>query len=207
MRRRVKIALATGLAVLLAALALTLSRAPLRVAGTNGVSVGYIQNFTPENTVVCVGGGSVPEGTRAVRVSLSANIGPRMTLRVLAGSTLVSVGTRAAGWGVDETVTVPVARVPRTIHGARICATVAPAVESMQIAGERVQGALGAHRVRFRAEYLRPGRRSWLSLAASIARHMGFAHAPGGAWVAYLTIATMLAVCLLATRLALRELR
>jgi hypothetical protein len=56
-------------------------------------------------------------------------------------------------------------------------------------------------------EYLRPASGSWLARVPAIARDMGIAHAPTGAWVAYLVIVLMLGVCALASRLALRELR
>jgi hypothetical protein len=205
--RRVRIALVAGLAILLAALAVVLSGSPLSVAGTNGVSYRYSRDFRPHDTVICSDGDSVPQGTEAVRVSLSANIGPRVTIRILSGAERVSEGVRDAGWGVDETVTIPVARVPRAIPRARICATVAPAVEPVQINGTRLPRGAGAPGVALRIEYLRPSHSSWLSLAASVAHHMGMARAPGGAWVAYLAIAVMIAICALAARLALQELR
>ncbi len=204
---RVKIALAAGLTALALAVALVLSGAPLSVAGTNGVAYNYTRDFKPHNTLICSDGGSVPQGTQAIRVSLSANIGPHVSIRILSGDEPVSEGVRDAGWGVDETVTVPVARVPRTIEHARICVTVATAVEPVQVNGTRLPRSAGAPGVALRMEYLRPGRDSWLSLASAVARHMGIARAPGGAWVAYLAIAVMIAICALAARLALQELR
>jgi hypothetical protein len=55
-----------------------------------------------------------------------------------------------------------------------------------------------------RMEYLRPGRQSWASMLSVVAHHMGLAHAPSGTWVAYLTLAVMFAVCVIASRLILR---
>lgn len=204
--RSVRLALAAGLTVTAVTLGVVLSRAPLTVAGTNGIPAKFAIAYVHGNEVNCQGGRTVPAGTQAVRVSLSANVGPRVGLEVLSGSTVVAEGDRESGWGIDETVTVPIERVPRTIHGARICTTLGPAAEPIQVNGARVQSG-GVPAVWLRMEYLRPGRSSWLSLASSIARRMGIAHAPSGAWGAYLVIAFMIAVCVVSSRLLLRELR
>jgi Predicted membrane protein (DUF2142) len=203
----VRLALAAGLAVTAATLALVLMRPPLTaVAGSNGVPAVPAVAFIHRGDVVnCQGGGTVPKGTEAIRVSLSANIGPRVSLKVLSGSTVVTEGERDAGWGADETVTVPVARVARSIPDAGICTTVGPIVEPIQMNGAPVRTSGGRNVLWLRMEYLRPGPSSWLSLAGSIADRMGIAHAPSGAWVAWLTIAVMIAVGLLAVRLVLRE--
>jgi hypothetical protein len=203
----VRLALAAGLAVTAVALAFVLTRPPLTaVAGSNGIpaeqAVGFIGGG---DVVVCQGGGTVPEGTEAIRVSLSANTGPRVGIKVLSGSTVVTEGEEPSGWGVDEILTVPVRRVGRTIAEARVCTTIGLVVEPVQVNGTRVRTAGGGRAVWLRMEYLRPGPRSWLSLAASIASRMGIAHAPGGPRVAWVTIAVMLAVGLLAVRLVLRE--
>jgi hypothetical protein len=202
---RVRLALAAGLALTAVALGVVLSRPPLIVAGANGVPANLAVAYINGGETACQGGGTLPAGTEAIRVSLSANTGPRVSLSVLSGSTVVTEGERDAGWGIDETVSVPVRRVPATIRGARICTTIGPAAEAVQVNGARAGTSGGGHAILLRMEYLRPGPRSWLSLAASIARRMGIARAPGGAWVAYLAIAVMLAVCVLASRLLLRE--
>ncbi len=204
---RVRLALAAGLTVTAITLAVVLLRSPLTVAGTNGVPANFAIAYINGSRVECQGSGTLPRGTTAIRVSLSANIGPRVSLKALSGSTVVTEGEREAGWGVDETVTVPVKRVPRTIHGARICTTIGSTPESIQVNGLQVRTPAGGRAISLRMEYLRPGPSSWLSLASSVARHMGLARAPGGAWVAYLAIAVMIAVSALASRLVLWELR
>lgn len=189
------------------ALGRTLLSSPLTVAGTNGVRANFAVAFIYNGgEIICERAGTIPRGTTAIRLSLSANVGPRVSLRALSGKTVVSEGEHDAGWGVDETVTVPVTRVPRTIREARICTKVGGSVEPTQVNGTLVRTP-GAEAVSLRMEYLRPGRTSWLALVPSIARDMGIAHAPSGSWVAYLTIAAMLGVCALAFRLMLRELR
>ncbi len=203
----VGLALAVGLASGVVALAVVLSRPPLNVvAGTDGLAANPLVGYTRGGeATVCQSAGTVPAGTEAVRVSLSANVGPRVSLKISRGASVVAAGVRAPGWGVDETVTVPVARVAKTIVFARACTTVGESVEPVQINGTRVTTSAGRHALWLRMEYLRPGPRSWLSLASSIAARMGFARAPSGGWVAWLVVVLMLAAALLAARLVLRE--
>lgn len=205
--RSVRLALAAGLVLTATALGVVLSRSPLTVAGTNGVPANLAVLSIRGSSYSCQLGGTVPAGTTAVRVSLSANTGPSVSLKVLEGSALVTDGAREAGWGVTETVTVPVRKVSQTVNNARICMRIGAAVEPIQVNGSRAQTTSGQRVVLLRFEYMRPGPRSWLSLASSVAHSFGIAHAPSGAWVAYLVVAVMLALSALASRLILRELR
>jgi hypothetical protein len=202
---RVRLALAGGLSLFAVALGVVLLHSPLTVAGTNGVPARFAVEHIQGRDGGCQRVETVPAGTTAIRVSLSANVGPWVELRVLSGSRLVSEGERDAGWGVDETVTVPVRRVQGVLHGAMICTTVGSAIEPVQVNGSWMRLPHNRRVVQLRMEYLRPGGGSWLSLASSAARRMGLARAPGGAWVAYLAIALMFAVCVLSSRLVLRE--
>jgi hypothetical protein len=203
----VRLGLVLGLAALVAALAFVLTSSPLVVAGTNDVPNGGAITFIRKSETQCQTRGTLPQGTEAARVSLSANTGPKVVLQVFSGSTLVTEGTRAAGWGVDETVTVPVRRVTRTIVDPRVCVNVGPMVEPIQVNGARVRTSTGHTAALLRIEYLRPGPRSWLSLVSATAGRMGLDRAPSGAWVAYLAIAVMLALAFLASRLLLQEVR
>jgi hypothetical protein len=209
--RSVQIALVAGLTLVVIAIGVTLSRAPLSVAGTNSVAAQLAAGHTRGDTRDCQQGGTLPVGTTVIRLSLSANVGPKVGLNVRLGSRVVTRGERGAGWGEEETVSVPVARVARTTPGTVVCTTVGPTIENLQINGTPKRptpsGALGLRDVLLRIEYLRAGRKSWWSLASSVAHHMGFGHAPGGAWIVYLLLVLMLAVVALASGLALRELR
>jgi len=55
-------------------------------------------------------------------------------------------------------------------------------------------------------EYLRPGDRSWWSLAQSVARRMGLGHAGAGTWIALLATAAMATLAAVMSWLLLREL-
>jgi len=204
---RVRYGLAAGLVVVLVTLGVVLTRAPLTVAGSNGVKANFAIAFIRGNESSCERGGTLPQGTEAIRVSLSANIGPKVGLEVRSGSKLITEGERDAGWGVDETVTVPVRRVAQTAGATEVCTTVGPAAEGIQVNGEPKRPSIpGVRGLLLRMEYLRPGTSSWLSMTSSIARHMGLSHSPTGSWGTYLAIAVMVAVCALASRLILREL-
>ncbi len=206
-----RVALAVGLALLASAVVVVLSRSPLIVVGTNSVPAHPEVAYVKGGFSTCEMGGMLPQGTSAIRVSASANTGPRVTLKALSGPLLVTSGHRETGWGVDETVTVPVKRVPRTISDAKICLAFGPVIEELQINGAVVRtttaGGKTHSAVALRLEYLRPGHESWWSLASSVARHMGLGHAPSGTWVVLILIALMITVAALASLLVLRELR
>ena len=204
---RVRLALAAGLALTASALGVALARSPLTVVGTNDIPASIRVEFISGNQYICQGGGTVPAGTTAVRASLSANTGPSVNLKVFAGPQLVTEGGHEAGWGVTETVTVPVSTVRETIAGARVCMRIGAAIEPIQVNGEHARSGSGRSVYLFRFEYMRPGPSSWLSLVSPIAHDFGIAHTPQGAWVAYLVVALMLVLSVLASRLVLRELR
>ena len=211
MTRSVPVALTVALLLMATALGVVLSRQRLTVVGGNKTSSSHTVARAKSGTSGCVRGATVPEGTSAVRISLSANIGPRVTLQVLSGPRVVAHGTRAAGWGIQESVTVPVTRVPYTIPNARICLAIGPEVEPVQLNLFRVQMTAPNGAIRytqgFRIEYLRAGRSSWWSLASSVAHRMGLGRAASGTWIVFLVIALMILVATLASGLVLRELR
>ena len=205
-----RVALAASLALLVLALVLVLSSSALTVAGGNSIPASGPIGFVKGGNRGCQTAGTVPQGTSAVRIAASINVGPRVTLQVLEGARVISSGERDAGWGIDESVTIPVKPVTRAIPGARICVAFGPTLELLELKGEKVTvtAANGSRNVasRFRIEYLRPGR-SWWSLASSVARRMGLGRAPAGTWTVLILIALMIAVAALTSRLVLRELR
>jgi hypothetical protein len=201
----VRLALAVGLAALALSLGLVLSRSPQVLAGTNGVSDKLVAtNLYSGEQLACQRRQTLPRGTDAIRVSLLANAGPTVAIRVLAGSRVLSEGERAAGWGTTESVTVPVRRVRQTIADASVCVELGAALGPVQVNGVLSPSATGRQTATPRLEYLRPGPSSWFSLIPSIARHMGIGRAPTGAWIAYLAIAVMIAAAAITTGLVLR---
>jgi hypothetical protein len=206
-RRGVGLVLVVGLAGIFLALGIVLSRSPPIVAGGNRLPAKFGVTFLHHGGKLgCQRAGTLPRGTDAIRVSLSANAGPKVSAQVLAGSHVISEGERPAGWGATETVTVPVRRVPRTLTDATICVTLGAISEPIQVNGAvATQG--GRQAIRLRMEYLRPGPSSWYSLIATVARRMGLARAPSGDWIAYLVIALMIAAAAIAIGCVLRAAR
>jgi hypothetical protein len=209
---RVRVALAVGLTLVAGAVGVVLSRTPLTVAGTNSVIASPDKVFAKGGASTCQQqSGALPKGTSALRISLSANQGPSVSVKVLSGSTVVAQGERGSGWGIQETVTVPVNTTTSTVTNPLICVRLGPAVENVEVDGAvthtiSASGEPGSY-VKLRFEYLRPGDSSWWSLASSVARRMGLGHAPSGTWIVFLLMALMLAVVTLTSRLLLRELR
>ena len=208
MMRSVRVALTVGLAITAAAVGLVLSGSRPTLAGTNSVPPERVLTSVSGGTTVCQPVGTLPAGTKAMRLSLTANAGPRVTVKARSGTQVITHGERDAGWGEANTVTVPVKRVPSTITGASVCVTLGPSSEHVLINGAFIPTSANAHTVtpRFRVEYLSAGHRSWWSLASSVAHRMGLGHAASGTWIVFLLIALMIVVAVLASRLLLREL-
>jgi hypothetical protein len=206
----VRIALAGGLALLALALVLTLSGSPATLASERAISIDTQLTATQHDLSVCQDGETLPQGTTAMRFSLKALIGPRVEVKALLGRRVVASGERAPGWTAGD-VTVPVRRVAHTIVGAKVCLAFALSDETVDIAGGRTpptQAAVTGNGQtlpgRIKIEYLRPGQRSWWSLALSTARHLGLGRAWAGTWVALLALALMAAVLAVAVRGLLR---
>jgi hypothetical protein len=210
--RSVKIALAVAIVLVLIAVGAVLSRSPLTVAGANSIRAPLYRNGTVlPSSSDCQAGGTVPRGTSAIRVSLGANANPRISVVVLAGTQLVTHGRLSAGGGLNASVTVPVKPVSSTVHDALVCTTLGPSPEVIGVRGiptrTSTDGLYSLEDMRLRFEYLRPGARSWWSMASSIAHRFGLGRAAGGTWVGFLVLAAMLAVAALASCLTLKELR
>lgn len=204
---RMRLALTLSLALLAVGIGVVLSRPPLTLAGTNGIPPNFAVAWIQQRATICQGAGTVPRGTTAIRVSLSANTGPEVRLTVLSGTKVLSAGKRAAGWGVTETVTVPVRPLAHPISKATVCVKTGRPSEPIQVNGKRVRNAEGGEGVRLRTEYMRPGTGSWLSRAGSVARSLGFGRAPSGTWVAFIAVGLMLVVSVLASTELLRSAR
>jgi hypothetical protein len=211
--RRVRTALALGLGSTAVAVAAALSESPPTVLATNSTPASEILGATRTNTRICQAGERLPRGTQAIRLSLRASIGPRVTVQASSGARVITSGEQSFRWS-GHTVTVPVEDVASTIYPAKICFT-------LDVAAREAVVALGApHRAgsasaytrnealagRLRIEYLGRGRASWLTLLPSVARHMAFGRAWSGVWIAFLVATLMLAAAILACGLIVGEL-
>lgn len=210
--RSVKVALVVGLALTVVAIGTAVARSPLTLAGTNSVPEKGTGVLNKGDESSCQPAGTLPQGTTAIRVALEAvGVGPRVDLRVLSGSHLVTEGERGAGWGTATSVTVPVKRVSHTVRDARVCTSIGPTVEPYQFRGTLVKptatNVFSLPEARLLMEYLRPSSESWWSLVPSIAYHMGLGHAASGTWLVFLALILMIAVTILASRLVVEQLR
>jgi hypothetical protein len=208
----VKAALAAGLGVTAIAAALTLTQAPASVARSNLVAEEGVVAATAGGVSACQVAEELPRSVSAIRLSLQATIGPRVTVEVLAGEEVLTRGTRGAGWTAGA-VTVPVSSPLRAGADTTICFTLGPARGPISAYGGIAPAALRLHdgdgspfAGRMKVEYLRPGSSSWWSQILSVARRMGLGHAGGGTWLAVLAAALAMTLVALASWLVVKEL-
>jgi hypothetical protein len=210
---RVGVALAAGLALLAIAIGATLTRSPTTVAWTDSTPLRGPLAQTTHSELACQGGELLPRGTSAVRLSLFAIYGPRLTVRVLSGKRVLTSGVRDAGW-TGEIVTVPVQPVRHRAAHVKLCFALGRTDEAISMVGAPASPTTAATAAdgqrlpgRMRIEYMAPGPRSWWSLASWVARRMGLGRAAAGTWVVLLVMAAMTAVVAGASWLTVRELR
>jgi hypothetical protein len=202
--RGARVALAVGLALLGIAVVARLSRPPLVIAGTNSVADAGVIAIIDDQTTACQANELLPAGTTAIRPWVKANLGPRATVTVTAGSVVVARGSQSAGWTGDQ-ITIAIGRVPRTIPHAKVCLTFGAPVEAIGLVGALIS-TRGGREAKMRVEYLRPGRRSWWSLASSVAHQMGLGRMPSGTWIAFIPLALMAGAVVLSSWLVLSQL-
>ncbi len=200
-----RLALAAGLALLATAIAVRLSRPPLTVLATNSVAAERPIKISKGNESLCQSNETLPGGVSAIRLAVSVNIGPKVTVTVMSGSQVITKGAQAAGW-TGEDVTVPIAPVPSTVAGASVCLAIGPTVEPIGLLGQKSQRPAVEGPGKIRVEYLRPGSQSWWSMAMPMARRMGLGRSPSGTWVAFIPLVLMAAAVGLAAWLLLGEL-
>jgi hypothetical protein len=225
---KARTALGAGLAVVAIALALVLSSSPPAVTRSGApVISSYNLGRSKEPSRICQAGEVLPRDTSAIRVWLEAVIGPRVEVQAISHGRVIARGTRGPGW-TSGSVTVPISPRPRQASPVTVCTSFAKPSEPVgpvgvstgaKVAATDRQGPLG-HAGKDRAasyregpmsgrvviEYLQPGKRSWWSLARTVARHMGLGHAGSGPLIPLLALALMLALAGVTTGLVLREL-
>jgi hypothetical protein len=210
--REARVALVAGLALTILAIGAMLSHSPAAAIRTNGLAATVPLGHVGENARLCQRGEEVPRDTSALVVSLSAFHGPRLKAEVLAGARVVDDGSLGSDW-TGRTATIPVRPPAVAIPQATICVALSTRHEQVTPFGQPTAPALAARDNgsalpgRMRIEYLASGTRSWWSLAASSAEHMGLGRGAGGIWVPFLAGALMAAAAVTAAAALLRELR
>jgi hypothetical protein len=209
---RVQLAVALGTVSLLVALMLVLLHAPSLQSGTNGASnTEELKGILAGD--VCQGGETLPAQTSAMRMYLRGNVGPRMTLKAYAGGRVIAAGNARSGW-TGDLFTVSLRPLSTTaVHDVRICTTATPPGIILTAFGKHTSAAQAATDSgkqmsgRVRIEFLKPGKRTWLSYLLPIVRHMGMSRAFSGSGIVVVLLLLMAGAIGLSFALILREIR
>jgi hypothetical protein len=199
------------LALIAVAVAATLAHAPLVVARKGGAAEGILVGTTRPASA-CQSEETLPRDTTALRLSLTAALGPRVAVKALSGSRVLTRGTVSPGWS-GASVEIPVKPVSRTLAPVEICFATTLMNGRVTMRGSRTGPALAARSKegplpgRMGVEYLRPGTVSWWSRATSVARRLGLGRAASGTWNALLVMALAASFITLSSWLVLREIR
>ncbi len=217
---RIGAALVAGMALIAGACAWTLSRAPQVVARANfSESVHKTIASTASPVGACQNREILPRYTTAIRLALTAVVGPEVSVEVLSGHRPLAAGSRGAGWEGDS-VTVPV-HPPASAASAgssnwspvAVCFALSRLNSPVGMLGFRTHDNPAVGREgkrlpgRLRIEYLRPGRASWWSMALAVARRLGLGRAASGTWNAALVGALASMLIALSGWMIMRELR
>lgn len=210
---RARVTLAAGLALLLVAIAVTLSGSPIVAAHTNGVVPNESLAETASEAEACQSGEALPAGISAIRLALLSIAGPRVSVTVLSGTHVLTSGAVGSGW-TGGAVTIPVRPVTVAVSHVRVCFELGRTVETVALYGSPTSRALAARdregnplSGRITVEYMRSASGTWWSIASKVARHIGLGRAPSGTWIALLLVLSMGAVVVSASWLAAKGLR
>ncbi len=213
MMRDPRVALAAGFGLTAVALAIVLSHSPEILAGTNAIEPRANRLASvPGGGSACQANETLPADSSAIRVSLEASAGPRVTVTVLSGKTVLTHGEGAPGW-IGEVVTIPVKPLDHAVHHTTVCVAFTGANERVSFLGVPTPSRIAATSDtgvlpgRMAIEYLRPGPSPWWSLALAVARRMGLGRAWAGTWIFVLVATLMAASVALASWLTIRALR
>ena len=208
---RIKIVVATGLALTAIAVFATLLHAPEIVAATNGVASSTEVAGTEEAMGVCQRGETLASGTSAIRLQIEATTGPRVDVEVLEGTRIVTRGTLGTGW-YGSAATVPVRPLEHTVQHARVCFQLSDLTGLVVMQGGDTKRAIAATTGgkplpgRLRIAYLTPSHSSWWSLAGTVVHHLGLGRAASGTWIVFPIAALASAAIALGSWLLVREL-
>lgn len=218
----VGITLAAGIALIAAAVVLTLTRSPPPVVGASASPITALLGHVRGDISVCQANEVLPASVSGIRLSMWAFLGWDMHVAAYQGSRVLTEGRRGADWTSDS-VTVPVKPLDHATSNVALCFAIGPNSEPALILGTRTPpreaavvlrsatprpGGASKGRLpgRVGVEYLAAGRGSWWSRAQSVARRMGLGRSFSGTWIAVLIAALIAGVGVLAVRLTLREL-
>jgi hypothetical protein len=208
---RIKIVVATGLALTAIAVLATLLHAPETVVAANGMPSNTEIATAAEAVGVCQRGETLLSGTSAIRLQIEATTGPRIDLEVLENGLIVTRGTLGTGW-YGSVATVPVPPLEHTVQRATICFRLTELTGWVVMQGGKTKQAIAATSSgkplpgRLRITYLRPSHTSWWSLAGTVIQHLSLGRAASGTWIVIPIAALASAAIVLGAWLLVREL-
>jgi hypothetical protein len=208
---RIPIVLSIGLLLTAVAIAVAVSRAPLVALASSPTTVEKGMAAIPSNATVCQTGETLPAGTSAIRFPIGSAYGPSIKVEATQEGHVLTSGSRGSEW-VGPTA-IAVTPLKQTASNATVCFKVGAVTEGTTLsggkAGKQPPATINGQALpgRTRIEYLRPGAKSWASLASTVARHMGFGNASGGSGIVFLLIALMGIVIALTARSLIGDLR
>jgi hypothetical protein len=200
---------------LVVALALTLSHAAPRRAGTNGIGPETPFSAVGAGRRVCQGGELLPAGTTSIRLIVPSQQrpGPQLAIELRRHRAVIARTTGATGGVTGFAVDAPIPRVARDLDGVTLCYTVGDAGGEVAVVGGYTPPGTGNVTIDGRStggsmpiEYMRPGSESWWSYASTVMRRIGLGRGDwGGAWMAWAAAALVLAALALAVRAVVRS--
>lgn len=209
---RIKIVLVTGLALIALAVLLVLLHSPSTVIATNGIAPNSLLGVAKEGIEACQKDETLPAGTSAIRLQVTATTGPRVSVQAFAAGHTLTHGTLGPAW-YGSVATVPVAPLHSTVQHATVCFQLAALSGQVAVYGSPSSKALAAtvdgHPMsgRFRVVYLAPTHESWWSRAGGVIKHMGLGRAASGTWIVLPIVLLALGAIAAGSSLLLRELR
>ncbi len=212
------IPIAVGLTAIAVSVVAVLAGGAERFTGHNNVMAAKVlREIDGGRTTLCQGRELVPEGTQALKVSLSSVFGPPLAVTVRgADRRVVAQGRLGRGWR-GSSATVPVEKVGRDVAGAQVCvvagasgtATVWGSRKSLAQQWDKPPPAAVDDRPagsRYRIDYVGRDHQAWWAYAPTVVRRVGLNSAFGSAWAGVLAILMMLGATLLAAQRLLRDL-
>lgn len=207
---RIKVAIATGLALTAFAVGVSLARSPQVRAGSDGTPLPGEIGATYKPATLCQGAETIPAGTTAIHISILSLLGPRLELTARSHGRVVTTGELGYGW-TGSSATIPVRRVVGNHPRSEVCVSMAKRQQLVNFRGENTKFSPTTEdgRVlsgRLRLDYLREAGKSWWGLLRPTIRRMGLG-VGGGGWIVLLPLMALAAAAALASWLLARDLR
>ena len=207
-RRGALVALAVGLTILVAGLAVALLASKPRLAGTNNVRDPVFAAVVPGGTAACQAGEGIPADTDRLRVLVGTYGAKLPPLSLVAAGPGFRVTGNSPGGGPEGYATIPIGRTEKAHEGLVVCVRNGGA-RRIAIGGEAVQPVASIGRRpadgRMRLAWYRPGDENWFQLAGTVLHRFGYGNAPWfGGWLLVLVALVLLAAGAIAVTSVLR---